>query len=117
MKRCLGSSLDFARILFLLKRNLQHVDSMLDIMLCACLIEARSCERMTLLSVALKDKNPNLARFYRGLLACEARHHQMYIDLASSVFPRKEIEERLHVIAAHESSVLLEEGKLIRLHS
>ena len=42
---------------------------MLDLMLCACLIEARSCERMKILSQTLTD--PKLARLYKGLLACD----------------------------------------------
>ena len=55
-------------------------ERMLDIMICAALIEARSCERMKILSEGLRDIDPSLAQFYRGLLACEARH-QIYIDI------------------------------------
>ena len=47
-------------------------ERMLDLMICASLIEARSCERMGILAGALVDIDPKLAKFYRGLLACEA---------------------------------------------
>jgi tRNA 2-(methylsulfanyl)-N6-isopentenyladenosine37 hydroxylase len=90
---------------------------MLDLLICSSLIEARSCERMKILSTALRDRDASLAQFYKGLLACEARHHQIYLDMAASVFTRDEIENRLQEIVEHESAVLFEEGKFIRLHS
>ena len=88
---------------------------MLDLMLCACLIEARSCERMKLLSEHLQDAK--LARLYKGLLACEARHHQIYIDMLETIFPREEIEDRLKEISIHEAQVLDEPDDFVRLHA
>ena len=41
-------------------------ERMLDLMICASLIEARSCERMSILAEALVDIDPKLAQFYRG---------------------------------------------------
>ena len=90
---------------------------MLDLLICSALIEARSCERMTVLSTALQEKDPSLAQFYRGLLACEARHNRAYLDLAATVFSEEEIEERFVEISAHEALVLEQEGERIRLHS
>ena len=90
---------------------------MLDLLICSALIEARSCERMKILSVALRDTDPSLAQFYKGLLACEARHHQIYLDMAATVFSKAEIDERLQQVSKHEASVLQAEGPLIRLHS
>ena len=57
------------------------------------LIEARSCERMTLLADALTDAS--LAALYRSLLAGEARHHRAYVDLACGVAPRARVRQRL----------------------
>src|SRR5207245_10419947 len=53
-------------------------ERLLDTLLCAALIEARSCERMRLLAVTLDD--PALAGLYGGLLAAVARHHHTYGD-------------------------------------
>ena len=92
-------------------------ERMLDIMLCSALIEARSCERMRLLSEALVDTDPSLAQFYRGLLACEARHHQIYIDLLDGIFPRDQVDARLAELAAHEAGVLREPDPFHRIHS
>ena len=63
-------------------------ERMLDLMICASLIEARSCERMSILAEALVDVDPKLAQFYRGLLACEARHHQIYIDMLQEIYDK-----------------------------
>jgi tRNA-(ms[2]io[6]A)-hydroxylase len=88
---------------------------MLDLMLCACLIEARSCERMKILSENLTDFK--LARLYKGLLACEARHHQVYIDMLETIFERDEITVRLEEISTHESEVLDTPDDFVRLHT
>ena len=104
------------RLVGIVRKNEPH--RMLDLMLCACLIEARSCERMQIFSDLLGASDPGLARFYRGLLACEARHHQVYLDmLFAAGFAREEVHARLHVIAVHEAEVLATPGELPRLHA
>ncbi|MFZ4736713.1 MAG: tRNA-(ms[2]io[6]A)-hydroxylase [Bradymonadia bacterium] len=77
---------------------------LLDTLLCMSLIEARSCERMKLLSEALLD--PDLVALYRGLLASEARHHTTYVDLARAFYAEAEVRARLAELAAHEAAVL-----------
>jgi len=89
-------------------------DRLLDTLLCCALIEARSCERMKLLSSVLPDE---LAGFYRGLLASEARHHALYVDLAIERFGREPTLERLATLAAHESAVIAACPVEARLHS
>jgi tRNA-(ms[2]io[6]A)-hydroxylase len=86
-----------------------------DTLLCLALIEARSCERMKLLADAVDD--PELSRFYRSLLASEARHHQRYVDLAATVLPEAEVRARLHELAAHEAAVIAAAPSLARMHT
>jgi len=90
-------------------------DGLLDVLLCCALIEARSCERMKLLAEGLKDAE--LAAFYRGLLACEARHHMTYVDLALGIYEASDVWSRLAVLADHEAAVLSVRQEPIRLHS
>lgn len=85
-----------------------------DALLCAALIEARSCERLGLLAEALPD--PALAGFYRSLHAAEARHHALYVELACQAAPRDAVAARLAELAAHEARVLAELPPLARLH-
>jgi tRNA 2-(methylsulfanyl)-N6-isopentenyladenosine37 hydroxylase len=49
---------------------------MLDSLLVSGLIEARSHERLGLLAEHCPE--PELAKFYRGLMASEARHYGIY---------------------------------------
>ncbi len=90
---------------------------LLDTLLCCALIEARSCERMKLLATAFVGVDERLAVLYQGLLASEARHHSLYVDLALSVAPQSEVMSRLHELSTHESEVLSERGKELRMHS
>ncbi len=102
-------------------------DRLLDTLLCCAMIEARSCERMQLLHGAMKardeagaaDADVELTELYRSLLACEARHHATYVDLARAieVASEAEIRERLAIVAAHEADVVAELPDLARLHN
>ena len=90
---------------------------LLDTLLCCALIEARSCERMKLLSEAFKPVDEGLAELYRSLLASEARHHSLYVDLALDFAPQAEVMSRLQELAIHESTILQERGPELRMHS
>jgi tRNA-(ms[2]io[6]A)-hydroxylase len=89
---------------------------LLDALLVAAVIEARSCERLGLLAEALPAVDAELAAFYRGLLASEARHHGEYLKLAESLFEPSTVRVRLEEIAAHEAGVLAEGPFEPRLH-
>jgi len=90
-------------------------ERLLDTLLCLSLIEARSCERMQLLAGALGDQR--LADLYRGLLAREARHHQIYVRLACSIVDRGEAHARLAELARHEAAVIAAAPDWPRLHN
>jgi len=87
---------------------------LVDTLLCMALIEARSCERLQLLAGAVEDGE--LAAFFGGLVAGEARHHRAYVDLAERVAPVDEVSRRLDELARHEASVLASVPALPRLH-
>ncbi len=54
-----------------------------DRLVVGALIEARSCERFKLLAVALASAGQSeLSAFYNDLLAAEARHFRVFVDLA-----------------------------------
>jgi tRNA-(ms[2]io[6]A)-hydroxylase len=89
-------------------------ERLLDTLLCCAFIEARSCERMKLLAEGLKDRG--LADLYRDLLASEARHHRLYLDLAETVVPADQVRGRMAEVAAHEASVVEHLPREPRLH-
>lgn len=92
---------------------------LLDTLLCCSLIEARSCERMKLLSEALEAAGEGrLAGLYRSLLASEARHHHGYVEMAMERFGRAEAMGRLAELAAVEATLFsVEDGRPLRMHS
>ncbi|MEE8582138.1 MAG: tRNA-(ms[2]io[6]A)-hydroxylase [Myxococcota bacterium] len=88
---------------------------LLDSLLVAGLIEARSCERFQLLSEAISEQS--LAAFYRALMASESRHHQVYLELARKVVSPNEMERRFGELAAAEAEIQMRPSRRVRLHS
>jgi tRNA-(ms[2]io[6]A)-hydroxylase len=88
---------------------------LIDTLLCCALIEARSCERMQLLAEALDDAE--LASFYRGLLASEARHHRIYVDLAGCLAPEADVRPRLGELAHREADIIAAAPETCRMHT
>ena len=90
-------------------------ERLVDTLLCAALIEARSCERMQLLAEALDDER--LVALYGSLLRAEARHHATYVSLANAVPGATAVEERLAELAEHEAAVIAVATPWPRLHA
>ncbi len=90
-------------------------ERLIDILLISALIEARSCERFRLLADGIEDAS--LVAFYQSLLACEARHHGVYVDLASRLAPSDAIEERLGELAAREAVIIEKPCEWVRIHA
>lgn len=88
---------------------------LLDTLLVCGLIEARSHERLGLLATHCPDRE--LAEFYRGLMASEARHYGIYWILADSYFEREQVMERLEELAIVESNLLATLHPQPRIHS
>jgi tRNA-(ms[2]io[6]A)-hydroxylase len=89
--------------------------TLLDKLLVAALIEARSCERFRLLAERVDDAP--LAEFYAELFESEARHYTVYVDLAHRYFEREEVVSRLDELARCEVRALRASGDAPRLHS
>ena len=82
-----------------------EAEKMLDAFLCCALIEAEAAKDETSLE-AFQEVDMGLASLYQGLLASEARHHSLYVDLALSIYDQEEVMTRLKELSAHESTVL-----------
>jgi tRNA 2-(methylsulfanyl)-N6-isopentenyladenosine37 hydroxylase len=93
----------------------QEPQRMLDSLLVSGLIEARSHERLGLLGCHCPE--PELAKFYRGLMASEARHYGIYWTLAVTYFDRAAVDQRLEELAAIESELLATLYPEPRIHS
>ena len=87
----------------------------IDRLLVAGLIEARSCERFSLLRDHVADAE--LREFYGSLFESEARHHATYVRLACDVAPEETVRERLHWLAAEEAAIIARGDPVARMHS
>lgn len=87
---------------------------LMDQLLFAAMIEARSCERFKVLSENIQDKE--LAEFYRELMESEAGHYTMFISLARSLAPREEVDTRWEEFLEYEALVIAGYGKKETIH-
>lgn len=78
---------------------------LLDRLLIAALIEARSCERFKILADGLSGLEDELADFYRALMAAEARHFTLFFGLAEERFGA-DARRRLASAAQREAEVV-----------
>jgi tRNA-(ms[2]io[6]A)-hydroxylase len=85
----------------------------LDLLLAGALIEARSAERFRLLSSRLQQP---LGEFYGQLERSEARHFELYVNLARGVAPQS-WRERLSTLARREAQLVTEPDPVFRFHS
>jgi tRNA-(ms[2]io[6]A)-hydroxylase len=82
---------------------------LVDRLLVAALIEARSCERFKLLTAVLADGPDDILRaFYERLFVAEARHYRTFVDLAITAANRNEdgVHARLTKLAALEGAIV-----------
>jgi len=90
-------------------------EGLVDRLIIAALIEARSCERFALLGEHLSD--PELAAFYRSLYASEARHYTTYVGLARCRVSEAAFRARLGELLDLEASIIARGEDAPRLHA
>lgn len=84
-----------------------------DSLICGAFIEARSCERFAAL---LPFLDTQLARFYGGLLASEARHFRHYLELAREA-DATDFERRVQRFRDADSLAVTEPDDAFSFHS
>ena len=88
-------------------------DSLTDTLIMGAFIEARSCERFASLAPKL---DPELQKFYAGLLKSEARHFEDYLTLAEQL-SKKSIARRVREFAQKEEELINSPDQEFRFHS
>ena len=73
-------------------------------LLVAALIEARSCERFRLLSTDINDAE--LKEFYRKLMISEAGHFRLFLDLATNILPKEQVMARWEEYLLAEANII-----------
>lgn len=83
-------------------------------LLIAALIEARSCERFKVLSENIEDRE--LAKFYDTLMVSEANHYTMFIGLARKYGDREEVDRKWEELLDFEAQVMKDFGNKEYIH-
>lgn len=98
-----------------------QVERLVDTLIVGAVVEARSCERFAALVDVLGTIDAELAVFYRRLLASEARHFEVYLDLArtacSSPASLASIDERIAHFTAVDAELICSPDTQFRFHS
>jgi tRNA-(ms[2]io[6]A)-hydroxylase len=91
-----------------------------DLLLASALVEARSCERFRLLAGALlersREEDRELGTFYLRLADAEARHWELFRDLAREAAPPPAVAHRLEEMRAAEGVILAARPLAPRMH-
>lgn len=90
-----------------------EAERLTDLLVIGAFIEARSCERFAALVPELDEE---LAAFYRGLHAAEARHFRLYLGLAEQ-YGVGDVAERVEVFREAEAELISSEDNEFRFHS
>ncbi|HNQ13319.1 MAG TPA: tRNA-(ms[2]io[6]A)-hydroxylase [Bacteroidia bacterium] len=77
---------------------------LVDRLLVAAMIEARSCERFKILSEELEDDD--LKKFYKELMISEANHYTLFINFARKLGKGIDVEKRWEEFLEYEGEIM-----------
>ncbi|MFN4363114.1 tRNA-(ms[2]io[6]A)-hydroxylase [Chryseobacterium hispalense] len=89
-------------------------DLIVDKMLFAAMIEARSCERFKVLTENIKDEE--LKVFYRELMISEANHYTTFIGFARQLGDPEKVNNRWEEWLEYEAKIIQSYGKGETIH-
>ena len=89
-------------------------DYLVDRMLFAAMIEARSCERFKVLTENIKDEE--LKVFYRDLMISEANHYTTFIGFARDLGDHEKVNKRWEEWLEYEAKVIQSYGNKETIH-
>jgi tRNA-(ms[2]io[6]A)-hydroxylase len=89
-------------------------DALIQRLLVAALIEARSCERFKVFSENMEDEE--LSKFYNNLMISEANHYTTFLKFAREYEDREIVDKKWNALVAFEAEMMKERGNLARIH-
>lgn len=91
-----------------------RTDLLVDKMLFAAMIEARSCERFKVLTENIKDEE--LRNFYNDLMISEANHYTTFIGFARQIGEPENVNKRWEEWLEYEAQVIQSYGNKETIH-
>lgn len=101
---------------FCIKSGYSREEYLINKLLLAALIEARSCERFKVLADHLKNLDPELSQFYYELMVSEANHYTLFIGFARKYAKTIDVEKRWNEILEFEGQIIENYGKTELIH-
>lgn len=89
---------------------------LLDRLLVAGIVEARGCERLSMVAKALETRDPELASVYLDLARAESRHHGLFFRLARQIFSERDVATRAAELLDFEAELVQKLPHLPRVH-
>lgn len=90
-------------------------EQVIDHLLCAAMIEGRSCEKFQILAEALVTVDAPLAKFYAGLVESEGNHYAAYLLMAKEI-DESETNRRLDFYLDLDAELVQQSSDLNILH-
>ena len=97
-----------------IRRGGSYQEQLVDKLLFAAMIEARSCERFRILSQNIQDED--LKSFYHELMVSEASHYTTFIGFARKYGGDVDVDRRWEDFLIYESEIIQNYGKDETVH-
>ncbi|MFM7078696.1 MAG: tRNA-(ms[2]io[6]A)-hydroxylase [Bacteroidota bacterium] len=97
-----------------MKKGVSPEEQLVDRLLFAALVEARSCERFKVLSENIEDQE--LAAFYRDLMVSEANHYTLFIGFARKYSKSIDVDKRWEEWLDYEGEIIKGFGTQETIH-
>ena len=89
-------------------------DALIQRLLVAALIEARSCERFKVFSENLEDVE--LSNFYKDLMISEANHFTLFLGFARKYQDKDIVNKKWNDLLTYEAELMKKGGNLAKVH-
>ena len=97
-----------------MKKDGSRNQALIERLLFAAMIEARSCERFRVLYQNIEDKE--LAKFYYELMVSEANHYTVFLNFARELSESGDVEKRWQEWLKYEGELITSYGKKEFVH-
>ena len=94
----------------------EREEKFLQKLMLSSLMEARSCERFSVLIPVIKETYPELAGFYEDLFVSEARHYRVFLDYARKFGGKERINQIWDELLNYEAELINSLGKNALVH-
>ncbi|MCE2847212.1 MAG: tRNA-(ms[2]io[6]A)-hydroxylase [Sphingobacteriales bacterium] len=106
---------DYVNLLMeFMRKGVTREKQLVDRLLFAAMVEARSCERFKVLTEKISD--PDLKGFYEELMVSEANHYALFLGFARQYAAGEDVDQRWQEWLDYEGQIIAGFGKKETMH-